>query len=105
MFALFQSARKTLRRLKLPIFGSVMAMTLEACDPAALTSLSNNGPKVDKNAPVAVALLVPRGGGSASDDLLAQSLENAAALHFFLCAKCVRHRIGDRHYGSWRRRG
>ncbi|MDG1470802.1 MAG: penicillin-binding protein activator [Ascidiaceihabitans sp.] len=80
MFALFQSARKTLRRLKLPIFGSVMAMTLAACDPAALTSLSNNGPKVDKNVPVAVALLVPRGGGSASDDLLAQSLENAARL-------------------------
>jgi hypothetical protein len=80
MFALFQSARKTLRRLKLPIFGATMAMGLTACDPAALTSLTNKGPKIDKNAPIAVALLVPRGGGSASDDLLAQSLENAARL-------------------------
>lgn len=80
MFALFQSARKTLRRLKLPVLGSIFAMTLAACDPAALTSLSNKGPKIDKNAPVAVALLVPRGGGPASDDLLAQSLENAARL-------------------------
>lgn len=80
MFALFQSARKTLRHLKLPIFGSALTLALAACDPAALTSLTNKGPKVDKNAPVAVALLVPRGGGSASDDLLAQALENAARL-------------------------
>ena len=42
--------------------------------------LSNSGgPKIDTSAPVPVALLVPS-GGSSSDELLAQNLENAARL-------------------------
>jgi ABC-type branched-subunit amino acid transport system substrate-binding protein len=82
MFALFQSARKSLRRFRLPILAPVMAMGLAACDPSGLTltGVGNSGPKIDNSKPVAVALLVPRGSGSASDDLLAQSLENATRL-------------------------
>ncbi len=80
MFALFQSTRKSLRTFRLPILVPIFAMTLAACDPAALAGLGNSGPKIDRNAPIPVALLLPRGSGSASDDLLAQSLENAARL-------------------------
>lgn len=76
MFALFQSARKTLRCLVLPF----LALGLAACDDIAIGGLGNPGPSTNKSEPVPVALLVPRGGGSASDDLLAQSLENAARL-------------------------
>jgi ABC-type branched-subunit amino acid transport system substrate-binding protein len=62
--------------LILPIF----ALLLAACDPAMMNGIgSSTGPKVDASGPVAVALLVPR-GGSASDDLLARNLENAARL-------------------------
>ncbi len=76
MIAFFKAGRKKLRLLLLPIF----ALALAACDPAALGSLANTGgPKIDANAPVPVALLIPR-GGTASDNLLAQNLENAARL-------------------------
>lgn len=76
MIAFFDASRKKLRLLILPLF----AFALAACDPAALGSLTNaGGPKIDTNAPVPVALLIPR-GGSASDNLLAQNLENAARL-------------------------
>jgi len=73
MFAILRTIRKPIRLLILPIF----AMMLSACDPAALGGLG--GPNIDPNAPVPVALLVPR-GGSASDNLLAKNLENAARL-------------------------
>ncbi|UWR25983.1 penicillin-binding protein activator [Sulfitobacter sp. S223] len=76
MFAILRTIRKPIRLLMLPIF----AMMLSACDPAALGGLSGaGGPKIDPNAPVPVALLVPR-GGSAADNLLAKNLENAARL-------------------------
>lgn len=76
MIAFFNAGRNKLRLLMLPI----VVLTLAACDPAALGSLANTGgPKIDANAPVPVALLIPR-GGSASDNLLAQNLENAARL-------------------------
>lgn len=76
MIAFFEASRKKLRLLVLPLF----ALALAACDPAALGGLTNTGgPKIDANAPVPVALLIPR-GGSASDNLLAQNLENAARL-------------------------
>ncbi|CAN0605791.1 unnamed protein product, partial [Ectocarpus sp. 12 AP-2014] len=76
MIAFFDAGRKKLRLLVLPF----IALMLAACDPAALGSIANTGgPKINANAPVPVALLVPR-GGSASDDLLAQNLENAARL-------------------------
>ncbi len=76
MIAFFHASRKKLRLLMLPLF----ALVLAACDPIALGGLSNTGgPKIDASAPVPVALLIPR-GGSASDNLLAQNLENAARL-------------------------
>lgn len=76
MIAFFQARRKKLRLLMLPLF----AMILAACDPIALDGVTNiGGPKIDTAAPVPVALLVPR-GGSGSDNLLAQNLENAARL-------------------------
>ncbi|MFN7004043.1 MAG: penicillin-binding protein activator [Roseinatronobacter sp.] len=52
---------------------------LAACEPVD-TSLDRSGPRVDTSAPVPVALLVPRGSGNSSDDVLAQALENAARL-------------------------
>lgn len=76
MFAILRTIRKPFRMLILPIF----AMMLSACDPAAIDGLGgNSGPQIDHNAPVPVALLIPR-GGSASDNLLATNLENAARL-------------------------
>ncbi|WP_299294083.1 penicillin-binding protein activator [uncultured Tateyamaria sp.] len=80
MFAFFKTLRKATRRAILP----VAALALAACDPAALGNLTagvgGSGPRVDASQPVPVALLVPRGSGRASDDLLAQNLENAARL-------------------------
>ena len=77
--ALFQRLRKTLWKLFLPLF----AVALAACEPIAVGNLggtsASGGPQIDVNAPVPVALLVPR-GGSASDNLLAQDLENSARL-------------------------
>lgn len=68
-----RTIRKPFRLLILPIF----AILLSACDPAAFNS--SGGPKIDPNVAIPVALLIPR-GGSASDDLLAKNLENAARL-------------------------
>lgn len=76
MFAILRTIRKPIRLLLLPIF----AILLSACDPSALGGLSRTGgPNIDTNAPVPVALLIPR-GGTAGDDLLAKNLENAARL-------------------------
>ena len=76
MIAFFDLGRKKLRFLCLSMF----ALVLAACEPVAMGGIANSGgPQIDTNAPVPVALLVPR-GGSASDNLLAQNLENAARL-------------------------
>ena len=75
MFAIMRTIRKPIRKLMLPLF----AMMLAACDPSMLGGLTGGGPKIDPNAPIPVALLVPR-GGTASDNLLAKNLENAARL-------------------------
>lgn len=76
MIAFFTASRKKLRLLLLPLF----AVLLAACDPASIGGIaSSGGPKIDANAPVPVALLIPR-GGSESDNLLAKNLENAARM-------------------------
>lgn len=76
MFAILSTIRKPFSLLVMPIF----AIMLSACEPTSTGKLtSTSGPAIDPNAPIAVALLVPR-GGSASDDLLAKNLENAARL-------------------------
>ncbi len=71
MFNLFSSSRK----LALAAFS---ALALAACD-VGLPS-PGGGPSINTNAPVPVALLVPSGSGQTGDDVLAQSLENAARL-------------------------
>jgi len=75
MIAFFRAIRKKMHLLLLPLFAAVLA----ACQPVAITGANSGGPSIDTSAPVPVALLVPR-GGSASDNLLAQNLENAARL-------------------------
>lgn len=80
MFAFLRTLRKAALRAVLP----VTALALAACDPAALGGLgggsTNSGPRIDTSKPVPVALLVPRGSGQASDNLLATNLENGARL-------------------------
>lgn len=76
MIAFVEARRMQLRMILM----SFCAVLLAACEPIALGGIgSANAPEIDTSAPVPVALLVPR-GGSGSDDLLAQNLENAARL-------------------------
>jgi ABC-type branched-subunit amino acid transport system substrate-binding protein len=61
------------------VFAVAALGALAACEPID-TSLNRSAPSIDSSAPVAVALLVPRGSANASDEVLARSLENAARL-------------------------
>ncbi|MGA9254354.1 MAG: penicillin-binding protein activator [Roseobacter sp.] len=73
MFAVFQYARKSVRAIALPL----IALALAACDTVPSSGFSGGGPS---GPPVQVALMVPSGSGQGTDELLAQSLENAARL-------------------------
>lgn len=75
MLSFLKSARKSLKA------AAVAAATLAvaACQPVGVGGTAS-GPSIDTSAPVPVALLVPSGSGSAGDDVLARSLENAARL-------------------------
>lgn len=73
MFAFLSAPRNLITRL----FALFSLMVLAACEPIAI---GGGGPLINTQAPVPVALLVPRGGGNSGDDILAQSLENAAKL-------------------------
>ena len=53
------------------------ALWVAACQPTVITG---GGPSIDPTRPVPVALLVPAESGQAGDQVLAQSLENAARL-------------------------
>lgn len=76
MIAVFETLRKPLRLLILPL----VALALTACEPIIASNMGSvKGPKVDTSKPIPVALLIPR-GGSAADNLLAQELENSARL-------------------------
>jgi len=55
-------------------------LLLAACGPVNLGGRGADGPRVDPNAPVPVALLVPAGSPTAGNDILASNLENAARL-------------------------
>ena len=71
MFNLFRSTRKL----------ALIALAAVAVAGCNLTVPGPNaGPSINTNAPVRVALLVPSGSGQSGDDVLAQSLENAARL-------------------------
>lgn len=54
-------------------------MALAACGPINLGGMSGT-PRVDPNAPVVVALLVPGGSTTQGNDILATNLENAARM-------------------------
>ncbi|MEP3297739.1 MAG: penicillin-binding protein activator [Pseudoruegeria sp.] len=54
-------------------------LALASCEPVSLTG-GGGGPSINTNKPVQVALLVPKGSGQASDQQVAQSLENAARM-------------------------
>lgn len=77
MFACLSAARKVVAR----IFVVMSALWLAACDPVGIVSPgANTGQRIDPTAPVKVALLVPGGSATATDNLLATNLENAARL-------------------------
>ena len=76
MFAVFQPARN-LWRWVLPMLG---VLGLAACEPIDLGGFGGDGQSINPNKAVPVALLIPRGSGNGSDDVLAQSLENAALM-------------------------
>lgn len=76
-FSIFGGVRKASRAVALMLG----LLAVAACEPiASINPLNNSGPRVDTSKPIPVALLVPRGSGSASDNLIAQNLENAARL-------------------------
>ncbi|MCC5988409.1 MAG: penicillin-binding protein activator [Pararhodobacter sp.] len=53
---------------------------LAACEPVSFTATERSAPRIDRDAPVQVALLVPGGSGESGRQVLATSLENAARL-------------------------
>ncbi|KUP90667.1 penicillin-binding protein activator [Tritonibacter horizontis] len=73
MFAVFNRARKFVLTATVVAASAIVA----ACDPGAI---GGGGPSINTSKPVPVALLVPRGSAQHGDDVLAQSLENAARL-------------------------
>ncbi|WP_166416998.1 penicillin-binding protein activator [Cochlodiniinecator piscidefendens] len=73
MFNVLSRARKIPGHL----FAFLFVMLAVACQPV---TTSQNGPSINTDRPVPVALLVPAGSGNAGYTSLAQSLENAARL-------------------------
>ncbi|MAM62737.1 penicillin-binding protein activator [Maritimibacter sp. UBA3975] len=73
MFAVLERARK------LPALAIALLTTLVLASCGATMS-NTGGPRIDTSKPVPVALLVPGGSSSATDNTLAASLENAARL-------------------------
>ena len=78
MFSL--SIMSGLRKLIKPMVLPLALLGLAACEPVSLGSVTSSSPGFDASQPVPVALLVPRGSGSGTDDLIAQNLENAARM-------------------------
>jgi len=75
MFAVLSTARKSITR----ITAVLSIMTLAACDPSMMPS-PTGGPSINTSKPIPVALLVPSNSDQATDNALAQSIENAARL-------------------------
>ncbi len=74
MFARLSDARKA----AFSLFAFLSLIWVAACEPVTSATTAPVGPRAADA--VQVALLVPRGSGNASDDVLAQGLENAARL-------------------------
>ena len=77
MFASSISRRRAL--LRALAFAGLAALSACVSLPATTTG-GSEGPIIDPSAPVQVALLVPAGSAQAGDNIIAQSLENAARL-------------------------
>lgn len=75
MYARFAFLRKAVRRWCAPL----ACLALAACEPVSFGG-ATGGPSINTSEPIPVALLVPKGSGTQSDAILAQSLENAARL-------------------------
>ena len=73
MFTVFHRRRKFVTRAA----AAAAMLALAACDPLAM---GGGGPSINTSEPVPVALLVPSGSGSTTDEHMARSLENAARL-------------------------
>ena len=73
MLSVLHRARKSLGHLAV----GLAALALAGCLPVGGPT---SGPSIDTSAPVPVALLVPGGSGTASDELFARNLQNAARL-------------------------
>ena len=71
------STATPLRRIAARATAFLALIWLAACEP---TGMSGGGPRIDPDAPVQVALLVPNGSGNQTDALLARNFENAARL-------------------------
>lgn len=82
MFAVLAKIRKSATRQANRLLAVGALLGLAACQPISLGGggATSGGPRIDPSAPVPVALLLPRGSGSQSDEFLAKSLENAARL-------------------------
>jgi hypothetical protein len=63
--------------LRKAAFALAALVGLAACEPMPM---AGGGPRIDADAPIPVALLLPSGSGQAGDEILARSLENAARL-------------------------
>lgn len=74
MLSVLSTRRKLLRK----VVAVAAFMGLAACDPSMMASGTSGGPSINTNAPVPVALLVPRSDSGAGS--VARSLENAARL-------------------------
>jgi ABC-type branched-subunit amino acid transport system substrate-binding protein len=61
-------------------FAAAALGAVAACEPVDTSMGGATGPAVNTAAPIPVALLLPRGSGNSSDEVLATSLENAARL-------------------------
>jgi hypothetical protein len=75
MLSAIRLARKSLGRFILVLLAPLMALALAACVPAG-----GGGGPAPRGGVVKVALLVPGGSGNASDQVLADSLANAARM-------------------------
>lgn len=78
MFAFFQHTRKAAARLA----AFISLLWLAACSvvPGTIGLNQDTGQRIDPNAPVQVALLVPGGSGDRGDSFLSANLENAARM-------------------------
>lgn len=76
MFNLFFPTQQAAAR----IFALLSLAWVAACQPITLDPNANTGQRIDASEPVQVALLVPGGSAEASEQVLANNLENAARL-------------------------